>query len=120
MILEVKPEHILPVKKAIHEIKYGILLNVDIKKYFDVKEKLKEEHIDDWLYNFLLNEKYIVEQWYVGHSDCGWYNSHLSKQKIYSGYWCFEGGAIAKVLGLDDSRLKNQQYYPYDLVHYKE
>ena len=27
--------------------------------------------------------------------------------------------AIAKILNLDDSNLKDVPYYPYDLVHYK-
>lgn len=27
-------------------------------------------------------------------------------------------GTIAKILGIDDSGLKNVPYYPYDLVHY--
>ena len=29
----------------------------------------------------------------------------------------FESGAMVKVLGLDDSELKDVPYYPYDLVH---
>ncbi|WP_149023628.1 PoNe immunity protein domain-containing protein [Listeria rocourtiae] len=40
-------------------------------------------------------------------------------KKIYSGYWSYESGAIAKVLQLDDEVLKEVKYYPYDLVHYK-
>lgn len=28
--------------------------------------------------------------------------------------------AIAKILNLDDSSLKDVAYYPYDLVHYKK
>ncbi len=31
-----------------------------------------------------------------------------------------ESGAIAKILKLDDSSLKNTLYYPYDMVHYQE
>ncbi|MDD7379168.1 MAG: DUF1911 domain-containing protein [Lachnospiraceae bacterium] len=38
----------------------------------------------------------------------------------YYGYWSFEAGAIAKILNLDDSSLKDVPYYPYDLVHYKK
>ena len=37
--------------------------------------------------------------------------------KLYYGYWCFEAGAIVKRLGFDDEDLKNEQYYPYDMVH---
>ena len=42
-----------------------------------------------------------------------------AKEKLYYGYWSFEAGAIAKILNLDDSNLKDVPYYPYDLVHYK-
>ena len=44
----------------------------------------------------------------------------MAKEKLYYGYWSFEAGAIAKILNLDDSNLKNVPYYPYDLVHYKK
>ena len=57
--------------------------------------------------------------WYVGHKNMGWYDIHKAKEKLYYGYWSFEAGAIAKILNLDDSNLKDVQYYPYDLVHYK-
>ena len=36
----------------------------------------------------------------------------------YYGYWCFEAGAIAKRLGFIDNDLQNEQYYPYDMVHF--
>ncbi|MDB4292823.1 PoNi-like cognate immunity protein [Maribacter sp.] len=54
-----------------------------------------------------------------------WYKSldtktHESKWNIHTGYWCWEAGALAKILELDDSSLENQQYYPYDMVHWKE
>lgn len=65
--------------------------------------------------------KYIVSKWYPGSKDAPWHNSHQSKNPAFhSGYWSFEAGAIAKILGLDDSNLKNQQYYPYDMVHFKD
>ena len=62
---------------------------------------------------------YLDKEWYKGHSDTGWYDSHKSEHNIYSGYWCWEAGALVKILGLDDSSLKEQQYYPYDMVHWK-
>lgn len=45
--------------------------------------------------------------------------THKSPHGTHCGYWSFESGALVKILGLDDSRIKDQQYYPYDLVHYK-
>lgn len=65
-------------------------------------------------------QKYLEKEWYRGHSDAGWYNDHKSKWGIHFGYWSFESGALVKILGLDDSILKDQQYYPYDMVHWKE
>ncbi|MED2790305.1 DUF1911 domain-containing protein [Bacillus wiedmannii] len=65
-------------------------------------------------------KKYLLEQWYVGHNDMGWYECHKHQEKLYFGYWSFESGAIAKILKLDDSSLKNTLYYPYDMVHYQE
>lgn len=63
---------------------------------------------------------YIFSKWYAGHSDTGWYNLHKKNVKNHVGYWSFESGAIAKILGLDDSSLKDQQFYPYDMVHWRD
>lgn len=65
-------------------------------------------------------KEYLQEKWYSIHSECAWHDSHKSSKSTYCGYWSFETGAIAKILDLDDSGLKNVQYYPYDLVHYKK
>lgn len=67
-----------------------------------------------------LIEKYLKNYWYNAHADMAWYDSHKDKSDTYYGYWSFEAGAIVKILGLDDSSLKDAPYYPYDLVHYKE
>lgn len=61
---------------------------------------------------------YLIKEWYLGHKDTGWYDTHKSSEDIYSGYWSFESGAIAKILGLNDHVLKDIPYYPYDMVHY--
>ena len=50
----------------------------------------------------------------------GGHDDHKSKWNIHTGYWSFESGALVKILGLDDSTLKDQPYYPYDMVHWKE
>lgn len=64
-------------------------------------------------------KEYLLEKWYVGHEDMGWYECHKHPEKLYFGYWSFESGAIVKILGLDDSVLKDIPYYPYDMVHFK-
>ena len=57
--------------------------------------------------------------WYKGSVDSAWYGTHeLVNKYQYYGYWCFEAGAIAKRLGFIDDDLKNEQYYPYDMVHF--
>lgn len=65
-------------------------------------------------------KNYLIKEWYQGHKDTGWYDTHKSSEDIYSGYWSFESGAIAKILELDDHILKDVPYYPYDMVHYLE
>lgn len=84
-------------------VSLGVLFGADISFTRKVKKMLEKAEIKDW-YN----------------EDCGCYETHKSKQNIYYGYWSFEAGAIAKILNLDDSRLKDVPYYPYDLVHYKK
>ena len=61
---------------------------------------------------------YLSKKWYSGHSREGWYDNHNHPDHIYRGYWSWEAGAVAKILGLNDESLKEQQYYPYDLVHF--
>ena len=69
----------------------------------------------------LLLKGYLENYWYEGHDDAGWYDTHNKKDElIYSGYWSFESGAIAKILDLDDRLLKDTPYYPFDMVHYHD
>lgn len=83
------------------------------KKLFSViNSPTKEESLE------LLRE-YLVNEWYQGHNDTGWHDTHKSKEDIFSGYWSFESGAVVKILELDDSSLKDIPYYPYDMVHYE-
>lgn len=129
-------------------ISLSVLFGVESEMRELVLQKLKENHVNDWLIHFLLGEsqaeldlmfqdrfrtlkelhglseqamllkRYLEKEWY--NKDCDCYETHKSKQNIYYGYWSFEAGAIAKILNLDDSSLKDVAYYPYDLVHYKE
>lgn len=63
---------------------------------------------------------YLEKKWYKGHHDLPWYDIHKSDQMLYCGYWSNETAAAVKILGIDDSCLKDQQYYPYDLAHFKK
>lgn len=62
-------------------------------------------------------EEYVQKKWLKGHSDFGWTKAH--KEAGYYGLWSFEAAAIAKIFNLDDSELKDDNHYPYDLAHYK-
>ncbi|MEI3611236.1 PoNi-like cognate immunity protein [Pseudogracilibacillus sp. SO30301A] len=62
-------------------------------------------------------QTYMENEWFQGHYDYEWRNAH--KEPGYVGFWSFETAAIAKILELDDSSLKDNNHYPYDLAHYK-
>lgn len=63
--------------------------------------------------------KDYIGKWYNLNKDAPWYNSHL-KKNCYSGYWAWEVAAVAKVMHIDDTDLKDNPYYPYDMVHWEE
>ena len=65
-----------------------------------------------------LLKEYLEKKWYRGHRDTSWYNDHTDKNSLHDGYWSYESGAIAKILGLDNADWENLKYYPYDMVHY--
>lgn len=60
-----------------------------------------------------------IGKWYNLNKDAPWYNNHL-KTSSYRGYWAWEVAAVAKILQIDDSDLKDNPYYPYDMVHWEE
>lgn len=62
---------------------------------------------------------YLQNEWYNGHAECSWYDSHKSNKNTYAGYWSFESGAVVKLLDLDDTILRDIPYYPYDMAHWK-
>ncbi len=58
--------------------------------------------------------EYLQKHWYRNFDGK---DTHNTKWNIHIGYWSFESGALVKILGLDDTKLKDLSYYPYDLVH---
>ena len=91
--------------------------DIDINKIsFQREYKKLTKYIDDRTKETFL--KYL-RGWYRSHLHSSWYDSHKNEKFYqYYGYWCFEAGAIAKRLGFIDDDLKNEQYYPYDMVHF--
>ncbi|MEF2627041.1 MAG: DUF1911 domain-containing protein [Lachnospiraceae bacterium] len=95
----------------------GAESDFDINKIsFQREYKKLTKYIDDRTKDTFL--KYL-RGWYRSHLHSSWYDSHKNEKfKLYFGYWSFEAGAIAKRLQLDDNDLQNEQYYPYDMVHF--
>lgn len=54
--------------------------------------------------------------WYYAHADAPWYNSHKYDNRGYVGYWSFDTAALCKMRGIFDERLKELDYFPYDLL----
>jgi hypothetical protein len=47
-----------------------------------------------------------------------WYDAHKGPEGGgFVGYWCFESAAVVKAFGIDDKEIREQQYYPKDLLH---
>jgi Domain of unknown function (DUF1911) len=47
-----------------------------------------------------------------------WYDAHKGPEGgEFVGYWCFESAAVVKACGIDDKEIREQQYYPKDLLH---
>lgn len=67
----------------------------------------------------IVSIKKYLRGWYKGSQDSSWYDTHrIEDDNLYFGYWCFEAGAVAKRLGFPDDDLRNEPYYPYDMVHF--
>lgn len=65
-------------------------------------------------------KNYLSKQWFKEFGKMADADTHKGIVNYHTGYWSWEAGAIAKILDLDDSSLKDQQYYPYDMVHFKD
>ncbi len=64
-----------------------------------------------------LMKTYLSKQWFKDYKRQGFLTTHNSG--LHEGYWSFESGAVMKILQADDSILKGQQFYPYDMVHWQ-
>ena len=102
-------DYLISIKIANREISKDLLL----PKFFGfLKECIETKNVENL-------KQYLDKKWYKSMKITYWYDNHKSSNDVHFGYWSFESGAIVKILGLDDSNLKDQQYYPYDLVHCK-
>lgn len=64
-------------------------------------------------------KKYLEKEWFKTLKEGLITNKQLEKGR-YRGYWCIESAVLVKVLGLDDTDLRDCKYYPYDMAHFSE
>ncbi|MCH5249594.1 MAG: DUF1910 domain-containing protein [Lachnospiraceae bacterium] len=55
--------------------------------------------------------QYVNKEWYSSSIDMSWYDSHLSKEDIYVGYWCWLAAAVLKI---KECSISNEKYIPSD------
>ena len=79
--------------------------------YESLRSILKNNSFDSLL-------SYAENDWFNEELDC--FFSHKSSENLYYGYWCFEVAAIIKKLKIDDRKLANAKFYPYDLAHFQK
>ncbi len=86
---------------------YEFSLYKGVKESIKASEKDTSEHqIKNYLFNDWLEEQKKSEM--ITEPDKNW----------YSGYWSFESAVVVAILDLDDSKFRNNEYYPKDLVDY--
>lgn len=125
-------------------IAFGILLEADDDAMRKIAHYTHYNYVEDALIDFLLSSYDIGWTHQTGiyfdtnYRDIGnmiltaqtdkaeaanlleTYMKKVNKKKSINDEWRYETGAVAKILGLDDSRLKKNKNYPYDLVHYRD
>lgn len=90
----------------------------DSKSLQLLSEITKEENKNEAVKKLKL---YLDKYYYTLESLDYEYNTHkFENGRNFYGYWCWEAGALVKIKGLDDGILRNNQFYPYDFVHWKD
>lgn len=56
--------------------------------------------------------KIYLGNWYTAHKDFAWFDSHKNDKDTYVGYWSFESAALVKIIGMDEIKIKDKEYYP--------
>ena len=62
--------------------------------------------------------EYMKNEWWKKAYGTGYKKAH--KEYGYVGFWNYNCAAIAKILEIEDSSLKEDNHYPYELAHYKK
>ena len=82
------------------------------KEFWKLTNELIKASPDDRLSLFTL----YMKNWYEFNKDKTWYDFHKRKDNVYYGYWAFECGALAKIMGLTATQLNGVQFLPIDLL----
>jgi len=128
-MLEIEPSHfdkiVSVVDKCQHkDFLYDTLISSQ-KENRTISDSEKYPNEFGFLKKFFENKdvaelkNYLDKNWYKRMKPTYWFDNDKNKNDVFFGYWSFESAAFVKILGLDDSTLKEQQYYPYDFVHWK-
>ena len=64
-------------------------------------------------------KKYLEKEWFKTLKE-GLVTNRDLENGDYRGYWCIESAVLVKILGLDDTDLRDCKYYPYDMAHFSE
>ncbi len=64
-------------------------------------------------------KKYLKKEWFKTLKE-GLVTNRDLEIGDYRGYWCIESAVLVKILGLDDTELRDCKYYPYDMAHFSE
>ncbi|MBJ8450267.1 DUF1911 domain-containing protein [Acinetobacter bereziniae] len=80
------------------------------QKFEFIKKLIDTQNIEGF-------KDYLDRKWYPSMKQTYWFDLDKNKNDVFFGYWSFESAAIVKLLKLDDTILKWQRYYPFDLIH---
>lgn len=90
------------------------------KYYMDNPYGFLDSLLNDGVNNLNSYIDEYLKKWYKAHNFEYWHDIHVRDENLYFGYWSFELGALIKIKGLNNESLKDINYYPYDLVEFKD
>ena len=133
VLLDAK-EELTTLHKLVKEVGYKDYLIDFLFKYIDKNaavndgllwpddsacQKLKEITLSAKAETPKLIGEYLANDFYTKGNFEDEYNSHKRNDNVYDGYWSFEAAALVKIMDVDDSRFKDNPYYPYDMAHFE-
>lgn len=102
----------IPQREIIQHESYSEFFHVN-ERYGVLKEIINET---DKVIAQKKLKHFLETKWYQSFKDTPLYNQHNNPHNIYVGYWCFQAAAITKIMKLDDSSYRDNQYYPKDIL----